>query len=283
MTVDISTLTIEVQTRCNALTNSSTAKEVIEQGIAAKKIEQAGGMISRTVLDAQLQRISNLSDGTTTIATLISLAASVEVVDSGGGSIPIKKTQLFKTSGTWPLPANLVPGSITLTGIAGGSSGRNYSSGGGGLNSYGGTAGEWVYEIPVEDPLADVAVTIGVGGAASSIDNSGNAGSATSFGTACILAGGPVGFITTGGALGGGPITSSSFIPAQDCPCAIGGSGGPANGGNRPGGGGLILDHLAPAVSGVGYGAGGYSAQNGGTSGAGANGALRVTWWEYTV
>lgn len=78
MAVTLTTLTSEVQTRCNALTGSSTAKEVIQAGIAAKKIEQAGGTITRTTLDTQLTRIANASNSGSTFADLIALAASVE-------------------------------------------------------------------------------------------------------------------------------------------------------------------------------------------------------------
>lgn len=71
----ITAVTTEVQTRCNALTNGSTIQAVIDCAIAARKVEMAGGSITRTVLNAQIQRVIDLSAGGSAIEDLIVLAA----------------------------------------------------------------------------------------------------------------------------------------------------------------------------------------------------------------
>lgn len=89
MPVSLTALTAEVQARCNALTGSSTTDEVIDAAIAAKKVERAGGVLTRTTLDTELQRVINLSGGGSQIEDLIVLAASVEIpADSSGGYTP---------------------------------------------------------------------------------------------------------------------------------------------------------------------------------------------------
>lgn len=71
----IAPIATEVQARCNALTSGSSISTVIDCAIAAKKVEMAGGSITRTVLDAQIQRVIDLSGGGSAIEDLIVLAA----------------------------------------------------------------------------------------------------------------------------------------------------------------------------------------------------------------
>lgn len=91
MAVTLTPLVTEVQTRCDALTNSSTVSEIIDAAIAAKKVAMADGVVNRTVLDAQIQRIINASGSGSLIEDLIALAAANERKTSpgGSGSLPV--------------------------------------------------------------------------------------------------------------------------------------------------------------------------------------------------
>lgn len=98
MAVTLTPLVTEVQTRCDALTNSSTVSEIIDAAIAAKKVAMADGVVNRTVLDAQIQRIINASGSGSLIEDLIALAASVEKKSGGsasGGSLPVGSMASF--------------------------------------------------------------------------------------------------------------------------------------------------------------------------------------------
>lgn len=109
MAITLTTLTAEVQTRCNALTNGSTAKEVIQAGIAAKKVEQAGGSITRTILDTQLTRIANASNSGSSFADLIALAASAEPSTEMAGYIAaIGSLQLMAGYNPASMPIEIV-------------------------------------------------------------------------------------------------------------------------------------------------------------------------------
>lgn len=107
MSITLTALITEVQARCNALTGSSTIDEVLEVAIAAKKVEQAGGSITRTTLDTELQRVVDLSGGGSQIEDLIALAAANEStstppVPGGNTSLPVG-SQTFVSTFTPPL------------------------------------------------------------------------------------------------------------------------------------------------------------------------------------
>lgn len=208
--------------------------------------------------------------------------------------------QLFTTSGTWNKPAKFIEGTLLATGIGGGASG-NYDA-----TLIGGNSGEYVYQayINVSD-ISSASVTIGTGGASQTTPSSaGNSGGVTSLGAKLTLSGGLAGTTSTvqglsvGGATGGVFVSASSGYSARALNCAVGGSAGyrlsgdigaATNvSGSGAGAGGIVLDGSGKAagvpVSGgyaaaSGYGAGG-GASNA-SSGAGASGALFLTWQEY--
>lgn len=307
MAVTLTPLVTEVQTRCDALTNSSTVSEIIDAAIAAKKVAMADGVVNRTVLDAQIQRIINASGSGSLIEDLIALAAANEQKSAGsGGKIIVPQRQLFTSNGAWTKPTGFIEGTLTATGIGGGAGGPR---GGTSTGYSGGNAGQWVYQTPMD--VSDITVgltvpvTIGNGGAALGNGSSavaGNSGSPTSFGAKLVLAG-AIGAPTSGsdirgasvgGALGGARSNSAeASLVVQSNNCAV---GAPLNLAATPGittpdgAPGLILDasgikggDSSQGLGGLGYGAGGAGSAGSGSSGAtgaGAKGALLLEWWE---
>lgn len=89
MSINLDVLQGQVQTRCDALTNASTPMQVLTASLEAFSVQAAGGTINRTVLDTQLQRITNAVDGATPDEQLILNAAVCKNPaggSSGGGS-----------------------------------------------------------------------------------------------------------------------------------------------------------------------------------------------------
>ncbi|WP_331352567.1 hypothetical protein [Cellvibrio sp. UBA7671] len=79
--LDTTVLKNELQARINALTNASSIDSVLETAIAAKKVELIGVDITRTNLDAQIQRIVNALDPASAIEDLMVVAASLQKDD----------------------------------------------------------------------------------------------------------------------------------------------------------------------------------------------------------
>lgn len=312
MPVTLTTLITEVQARCNALNGSSTISAVIDAAIAAKKVERAGGSITRTTLDTELQRVVNLSGGGSQIEDLIALAASVEQSSAGAGSRVVKKYQLFATAGsfTWTRPASLNGSIVYVTMIGGGSSG---SKGGSGSARWGcgGYAGQFVFRAPYDVGLAaSVSVIVGDGGAGvgtgSSTENlSGNPGGVSSFGSLAVVGGvaTPSGTASTtvsqswpGGHVVSGATPTSAidvFFPEPlPCPWAAPAAthGYIPSGKYVSGRSGLNFPgaDISPAAGtpsgdgGMGFGAGGAGCwANVANSSAGNRGAVLVEWEEF--
>ncbi len=93
---DLSVLKTQLQARINALTNASTFDQVIDVAIATKKAVSAGVYVDRTIVDAQVQRITNALGAGSAIEDLIVIAASAE---GDGDSIPIGAIQKFGFAG----------------------------------------------------------------------------------------------------------------------------------------------------------------------------------------
>lgn len=218
--------------------------------------------------------------------------------------------QLFTSSGTWTKPAKFIEGTLIVTGIGGGASGTKIAN-----ISCGGNGGEFVVDKYVDVTASpSVSVTIGTGGASvtGTAPLAGNSGSPTTFGALLTLAGGvgassgAIRAVSVGGSIGGVADLSSGlnfYAPPVPIQCSFAGSCGYSNAGdstnsatnsgngNAGGGNGLVLSDTgvkggsATAGSvivygGVGYGAGGGSLTSN-NSGAGAAGALYLTWQEY--
>lgn len=93
---DLTVLKTQLQARINALTNASTFDQVIDVAIATKKAVSAGVYVDRTIVDAQVQRITNALGAGSAIEDLIVIAASAE---GDGDSIPIGAIQKFGFAG----------------------------------------------------------------------------------------------------------------------------------------------------------------------------------------
>ncbi len=222
--------------------------------------------------------------------------------------------QLFTANGTWDKPAKFIEGTLLLTGIGGGASGNKVASIS--ATQIAGNSGEYAYEMYVDvSSVSSVAVTIGTGGASvtGTAPLSGNSGNPTTFGALVTLSGAVAPSTTAqgssvGGAFGGirrGGSSSHLSLYAQALVCAKAGNCGNQLQGIRAqlgtddsidlsvaaGAGGLVLDATGKKAGdvtqgsetftgGIGYGAGGASiyATN---SGAGASGAIFLTWQEY--
>ncbi len=213
---DLTNINVEVQDRCDGLTNSSTTKDVINAAIAARKLEIAGGTITRTALDVQIQRILNSVGSSNTFAELISLAASVPPPTIPTSSGKKFKKQEFNTSGNWVRPAGVEFVKVLIVGGGGGGGGYNAGSGETlyGITGSGG-GGQVkklivdVRSIPVGSP---VTVLIGAGGpGGTTAGTAGIVGGDSSFGEFVTALGGGAGagFIRTTGSIAGVPRATS--------------------------------------------------------------------------
>jgi len=180
---------------------------------------------------------------------------------------PIKKQQVFKTSGTFTPSQKLLDagGVVTVRCVGGGGSGYYSPSG----ISIGGGGSSGMDITRVVTVTAPVAVTIGAGGY-STYNDYGNDGGTTAFGTLLVALGGKKGEYSKGGTSSGeGSLpgfapqlaknTNNTFIYITS------GHGGGAGG--APGGG-------APVNSGGGGGGGGGNYYNG--NGGSGNENLRT-------
>ena len=235
MSVTLTNLVTEVQARCDALTNFSLIETVIDCAIAAKKVEMAGGSITRTTLDTQIQRFVTASGSGSVIEDLIALAASVEVRTGTGGKT--LKVQEFLTTGTWTRPAGVDSVEVLLVG-GGGGGGYSYASGAGFTCGSGSGGGGGVIKkvVPVTSISvgSTVTVIIGAGGAAGTTSVSAGAGGTSTFGS-----------LLTAGSGGGGDGYDSSVA------YKVGGLGTATSGGEA------IQGNNCVVVGGLGGGAGG--------------------------
>lgn len=246
MPVTLTNLTAEVQARCNALNGASSVTQVIDAAIAAKKVEMAGGSITRTNLDTYIQSFVTASGGGSQIEDLIALAASLEQRASNGKT---RKTQAFTTTGTWTKPLGVESIEILLVGGGGGagagtdagSSTTLYiSTGAGG----GGQVIKRDLDVSSISAGTNVSVVIGAGGAGGASGNSAGAvGGDSTFGSLLTALGGGSGggVAYTGGSTSNTPRAttggSGSYVAHGSygvvvLPALGGGAGGHAKLGN---------------------------------------------------
>ena len=162
------------------------------------------------------------------------------------------RSEVFDSSGTFTVPANVTQVLVTAVGGGGGGGGNNGAGGSGG-----GGAGKAVVEYTLTGltPLDEHTITIGAGGAGGGAGGAdGAAGSNTSFGGLLILAGGTAGLRGSGNSAGDGGASSP-------------GGGGGGNGGA----GGTAANGSAGEHGGV-YGSKGSGGTLSGTSGGGGGG-----------
>jgi len=175
-------------------------------------------------------------------------------VPSASQSRPIKKQQVFKTSGTFTPSQKLLDagGVVTVRCVGGGGGG-----GGSGSNKYGGgSSGMDVTRIVIV--TGTVTVTIGAGGYA------GSKGGGTSFGTLLTASGGNQNYSIYGGASSG-----EGSLPGLRV-FSLGTSAYSGGGGGYGGGGAVTSINGLPNTGGGG----------GGTQGTGGSGLCIVTWEE---
>lgn len=246
MSVTLTNLTAEVQARCNALNGTSSVTQVIDAAIAAKKVEMAGGSITRTNLDTYIQSFVTASGGGSQIEDLIALAASLEQRASNGKT---RKTQAFTTTGTWTKPLGVESIEILLVGGGGGAGAG--SDAGASVSLYistgAGGGGQVIKrDLDVSSIAAgtNVSVVIGAGGAGGASGNSpGAVGGDSTFGSLLTALGGGSGggVAYSGGSTSGTPrattggsgsyVTHGSYGVAL-LPALGGGAGGHAKRGN---------------------------------------------------
>lgn len=194
----------------------------------------------------------------------------------------VPKRQLFTSDGVWPVPTNLVPGSVAVTMTGGGSSGQLGSS----TTAIGGAPGDFVVRLPVDvSAVSSVSVVVGAGGSErSGAGNEGvSPGAPSSFGA----------FVS----VNGGNFDISHEVKRAGDKASAGVFGAPTrtygNGqfNSFVGSAGLLLDENMELAGegqgyrdnvpgGFGYGAGGGAGTSSVTAGAGAPGAVLVEWLE---
>lgn len=94
--IDLTVLKTQLQARINGLSNASTFDQVIDVAIATKKAVSAGVNVDRSIVDTQLQRVTDALGAGSAIEDLIVIAASSE---GDGDSIPIGAIQKFGFAG----------------------------------------------------------------------------------------------------------------------------------------------------------------------------------------
>lgn len=215
-----------------------------------------------TIADGVVATTQTAGDNSTKVAT-------TEYIDSAVSGLAGSET--FAASGTFSVPAGV--GKIFVDAVAGGGGGATGvppTTGGGG-----GASGESVYGLILTvTPLANIAVTIGAGGAPAAT------GGVTSLGSLISLAGGGPGVTTSGGSTasqnpafsfsGGAGGNGVDGVSGSASAFFSGGTGGALFGGVEGGGGGGGAScHGAGANGGAGNAAGASAGANTGAGGGG--------------
>jgi hypothetical protein len=205
------------------LTIAPTGHLVVDQSEAESSASRylrrtAAGWESASATDVRygVARAATDAEAASGASVLVFMTpAQGRAMTSSLASIP-GRTQVFSSSGTFTVPANVTQVEVICIGGGGGGGASNNSTAGGtvlGNSGAGGGGGGYAYKVVSGlTPGGTVAVTVGVGGTAGANAAGGNGGS-SSFGAHCSATGG------TGGAFGSSTIGS-------------GGSGGNGSGGD---------------------------------------------------
>jgi hypothetical protein len=173
-------LKTQIQTRINAANSSTTKDQLLELRKAAEGLncDESNLDTLMTAINASLNGSESNED------LIIARVASGVKPESSASAVIIKKSQEILVSGNWTVPAKLAGNTVWVTGCgAGGSGGRNNSSGSIVTGGFGGCYG---LRIPVNvAPNQTISCVIGAGGAGipSGLTVDGNSGGDTSFGS----------------------------------------------------------------------------------------------------
>lgn len=264
--------------------------------------------------------IVNLRSDGTNIAqrgsSLVPIATGKMLANESGSSalptptdIPVIKSQLFSSSGTFTIPANATANTVfKFTVVAGGAGGGGGSSSvftGGGGGGSGGWATAFLRGFAASGSVPIVVGTGGTGGTSGSDGNGGNISTVSYSAVSVITCTGGSGgahatgssqYFTSGGASGGGSVSVGASGLTADSSITGGTAGGigfaviPSGGigqyttggiggGSLVGGGGQSKASASSAVGAAGSnGGGGGGAVGVQTGGGGGNGFVLVEW-----
>jgi hypothetical protein len=253
-------------TACTTITGLTTALSVAQGGtgsttLTANNVLLGNGTSALQAIAPSTSGNALVSNGTTWVSS------SVPSIGARG--------QVFRTSGTFTVPANVTQVKVTVVGAGGGGAGGVAGASDGNGGAAGGCAMGWITGLT---PAGTVTVTVGAGGTAGAGGGgSGGTGGQSVFSTISANGGG-------GGNSGtGGTATGGSFNATGNGAGNPSGSGTAGNIGALQWSSGGVATPVGTGVTGTGIGSGGSGGGGIGVGynpagGVGAAGMVLVEW-----